>query len=48
MKSYTKQYKFYCGIDLHAKSMYLCNINQEGSVVLHKNIKWILKRTLVA
>ncbi len=39
MKFYTKQHKFYCGIDLHAKSMYLCIINQEGAIVLHKNIK---------
>lgn len=35
----TKQHKFYCGIDLHAKSMYLCIINQDGEIVLHRNIK---------
>jgi transposase len=39
MTFYTKQHKFYCGIDLHAKSMYLCIINQEGEIVLHRNIK---------
>ncbi len=39
MKFYTKQHKYYCGIDLHAKSMYLCIINQEVAIVLHKNIK---------
>jgi len=25
MRFYTKQHKFYCGIDFHAKKMYLCN-----------------------
>lgn len=39
MRFYTKQHKFYCGIDLHAKSMYLCIINQDGEIVLHRNIK---------
>lgn len=27
MKFYTKTHKFYCGIDLHAKTMYLCILN---------------------
>lgn len=39
MTFYTKTHKFYCGIDLHAKSMYLCIIDQEGTILLHKNIK---------
>ena len=39
MKFYTKQHKFYCGIDLHAKSMYLCILDQAGNVVLHRNIR---------
>ena len=38
MRFYTKQHKFYCGIDLHAKSMYLCILDQAGNVVLHRNI----------
>lgn len=38
MKFYTKQHKFYCGIYLHAKSMYLCIINADGDIVLHRNI----------
>ncbi len=28
-----------CGIDLHAKSMYLCILDQAGNVVLHRNIR---------
>lgn len=39
MKFYTKQHTFYCGIDLHAKSMYLCILNQDGEIVLHRNIR---------
>ena len=39
MRFYTKQHKFYCGIDLHAKTMYLCILTQEGKIVLHRDIK---------
>ena len=39
MKFYTKQHKNYCGIDLHAKTMYLCVIDAQGKVLLHRNIK---------
>ena len=39
MTFYTKQHKFYCGVDLHAKTMYLCILDREGSVVLHRNIR---------
>ena len=27
MRFYTKQHKAYCGIDLHARSMYVCILN---------------------
>ena len=33
----TKQHKYYCGVDLHARSMYLCILNQDGDVVYHRN-----------
>jgi len=39
MRFYTKQHKFYCGIDLHAQKMYLCILDAEGEVRLHRNIK---------
>jgi len=38
MRFYTEQHKFYCGIDLHARSMYLCILNQEGEILLHRNM----------
>ena len=38
MNFYTKQHSFYCGIDLHAKQMYVCILNQEGDILLHQNM----------
>ena len=39
MKFYTKNHAHYCGIDLHAKTMYLCILDNNGQVVLHKDMK---------
>ena len=39
MNFYTKQHKYYCGIDLHAKTMYVCVMDVEGKVLLHRNIR---------
>ena len=39
MRFYTQQHKFYCGIDLHARTMYLCILNQDGEIVLHRNMR---------
>jgi transposase len=39
MRFYTKQHQAYCGIDLHARSMYLCILNQDGEIMLHRNMK---------
>jgi predicted NBD/HSP70 family sugar kinase len=39
MRFYTKQHPFYCGIDLHARSMYVCILKQEGEILLHRNMK---------
>lgn len=39
MRFYTDQHKFYCGIDLHARSMYLCILDQEGNTMFHRNCK---------
>jgi transposase len=39
MRFYTKQHQAYCGIDLHARSMYVCILDQAGEIVLHQNIK---------
>jgi transposase len=39
MRFYTQQHKFYCGIDLHARTMYVCILNQAGEILLHRNMK---------
>ncbi len=39
MRFYTQQHQYYCGIDLHARSMYLCILNQAGEVLLHRNMR---------
>jgi transposase len=39
MRFYTKPHQFSCGIDLHARTMYLGILNQDGEIVLHRNMK---------
>jgi len=43
MRFYTKQHKHYCGIDLHTDKMYVCILDQEGNIVLHRNMKTMPK-----
>jgi transposase len=38
MRFYTHQHKHYCGIDLHARSMYVCILDQAGTKLVHKNV----------
>jgi transposase len=39
MNFYTTEHKHYCGIDLHARSMYVCILNQKGEIVVHRNVR---------
>ena len=39
MRFFTDQHQNYCGIDLHARSMYLCVQDLNGNVVLHRNMQ---------
>ena len=39
MRFYNQQHRFYCGIDLHARTMYLCILDQEGNAVFHQNLR---------
>lgn len=48
MRFYTKEHRFYCGVDLHARSMYLCIPSNRGEVVLHRNLHTKPKRILKA
>ncbi len=38
MRFYTSQHAFYCGVDLHARTMYVCVLDQAGEVRLHRNL----------
>lgn len=38
MHFYTQQHQYYCGIDLHTKNMYVCIIDQQANILVHKNI----------
>ena len=38
MRFYTRQHRFYCGVDLHARSMYVCVLDAEGNVLVSKDI----------
>lgn len=37
MNVYLKEHPYYCGIDLHARSMYICILDNKGNTVYHKN-----------
>lgn len=39
MRFYTNQHPFDCGIDLHARSMYVCIVSHDGEMLLHRNMK---------
>ena|GEM_PF-1144126 len=39
MRFYKKQHKYYCGIDLHARKMYVCILDHKGKTKVHQNIK---------
>jgi transposase len=40
MRFYTGRHRYYCGIDLHARTMYVCILDHEsGDIVLHRNLR---------
>lgn len=39
MDFYSNTHKYYCGIDLHAKSLYICILDQNGTVLFHRETK---------
>jgi hypothetical protein len=38
MRFYTRQHQHYCGIDLHARTMYVCILDAAGNVLVHKDM----------
>src|SRR5436309_11652485 len=39
MKYYSSTTEFNCGIDLHARQMYVCLMDRTGKKIVHTNIK---------
>jgi hypothetical protein len=39
MRFYTQQHQFYCGIDLHARTMYVCILNHDGEIMVHRDMQ---------
>ena len=39
MRFYTQQHGYTCGIDLHARSLYVCILDDTGQSIIHKQIK---------
>lgn len=37
MRFYTKPHRYYCGIDLHARRMYICVLDADGQIRVHRN-----------
>ena len=38
MRFYNQAHAFYCGVDLHARTMYLCILDHAGNIVLHREV----------
>jgi transposase len=38
MGFYIRTHKHYCGVELHARSVYVCVLDREGAVLVSKNI----------
>jgi transposase len=38
MRFYDQSHEFTCGVDLHGRTMYVCVLDREGSVVFHRNL----------
>ena len=39
MRFSTNQHPLYCGLDLHARTMYVCILNQDGDILGHRNMQ---------
>jgi len=39
MRFYTNQHRYYCGVDLHARSMYVCVLGRNGEPVVHRKLE---------
>jgi hypothetical protein len=38
MRFYNVTHEHHCGIDLHARNMYICVLDREGKVLVHRDL----------
>ena len=38
MRFYNRQHQYYCGIDVHVKTMYVCILDGAGQILVHRNV----------
>jgi hypothetical protein len=38
MRFYNQPHRFYAGIDLHARTLFVCVLDQDGQIVFHENL----------
>jgi hypothetical protein len=38
MRFYNQQHSFYCGVDLHTRTMHICILDPGGQKVLHQGL----------
>ena len=48
MNFYKLSHKYYCGVDLHSRTLYLCIVGQDGAVLLHRGLPCDPNRFLLA
>ena len=48
MGYYKQKHKYYCGIDLHARMMHVCVLDESGEVLLSRNMPTDKERLLSA
>src|SRR5438552_14995202 len=48
MRFYNGRHKYYCGIDLHARWMYVCVLDHEGEVLVHRKLRCTAEALLAA
>jgi hypothetical protein len=48
MRCYKKHHQYYAGIDLHARKIYICIIDSQGNILLHRNYDCSLDNLIAA
>jgi transposase len=39
MRFYTGKHQYYCGVDLHARTMYVCLTDADGTILVHERVR---------